>query len=369
MLIVNYSHIGLRLIKKTQRRKEENGKQHQVYLKMGISIVGSLNYDLVTYAESIPGPGETICANDFQTHTGGKGLNQAIAIAKLKRPDSTYGVRMIGTVGNDSFGSELIRILEEHHVDVSQVNIHPTMRTGVATILVEKKTGQNRILITAGANGQSVYTDDQLEAIFPRDLKDNNKVRHMVVFQQEIPDPCSIMRWLKRERKNFDIVFNPSPFKNIRMDDWNLIDILVVNEVESLQIVESVLDEVSVKKIKKEIQENFVKGYKRICELLQRKCVSSEGPSIVIITLGAEGVLFSSKKQPEVKFREPIRNIKVIDTTGAGDTFLGAFITQYYQGNDITKAIEFSTKASSLTIQKPGASESIATYDEVIQIS
>lgn len=337
---------------------------------MGISIVGSLNYDLVTYSDSIPGPGETIRANDFQTHCGGKGLNQAIAIAKLKRPDTIYSVRMIGTVGNDSFGCELINILKEHHVDVSQVKIHPTATTGVATILVEKGTGQNRILITAGANGQSVYSSEQLEEVFPRDLKGNDGgVKNMVVFQQEIPDPCSIMRWLKRERKNYDIVFNPSPFKSIKTNDWNLVDILVVNEVESLQIVESVFDYDTMKKIKKEININFVKGYERICELLQRKCVNPEGAGIVIITLGAEGVLFSSKEHPTVRFREPIRNIKVIDTTGAGDTFLGAFVTQCYQGVDISKAIEFSTIASSLTIQKPGASESIARYDDVIQIS
>lgn len=336
---------------------------------MSISIVGSLNYDLVTYADSIPAPGETIRANSFQTHTGGKGLNQAIAIAKLKRPDSFYDIRMIGTVGRDNFGFELIHILQEHHVDVSQVVIHPTEKTGVATILVEKKTGQNRILITAGANGESVYNDDQLEAIFPETLKNNNEDRHMVLFQQEIPNPCSIMKWLKRERKNYDIVFNPSPFKSIEIDNWNLIDILIVNEVESLQIIESVLENNIVAEIKKEIRTNFMKGYEEICIILQKRCVNPKGPGIVIITLGAKGVLFLSKEQREVKFREPVKNIKVIDTTGAGDTFLGAFITQYYQGIDIVKAVEFSTKASCLTIQNPGASESIATYSEVIQIS
>lgn len=332
---------------------------------MGISIVGSLNYDLDTYTDIIPGPGETIRANDFQTHAGGKGLNQTIAIAKLKQPEANYKVNMVGNVGKDSFGDELVNILEKYNVDVSRVGRLSDIMTGVATILVEQKTGQNRILITAGANVKTVYSDKQLEEIFPKEIK--HKEKHMVVFQQEIPDPCSIMRWLKKEREDYQIVFNPSPFKAIEPQDWNWVDILVVNEIESLQIIETVFDESEVKKIKADIKADFVKGYEQVCETLQKKCVNTKGSSVVIITLGTEGVLFSSKENPKVEFRDPIKNIKVIDTTGAGDTFLCAFITQYYQGVDIATAIEFSTKASSLTIQKPGAAESIATYDEVLK--
>lgn len=330
---------------------------------MGISVVGSLNYDLVTYTDAIPAGGETIRANDFQTHTGGKGLNQTIAIAKLKQPAAKYKVNMVGNVGEDSFGDELIDILKQHNVDVSRIGKLSEVKTGVATILVEQNTGQNRILITAGANGKSVYTDEQLQNIFPLDGSSTEK--QMIVFQQEIPDPCSIMRWLRKERKNCQIVFNPSPFKAIDRKDWSLVDILVVNEVESLQIIETVFPDAEVHKIKEDIDRDFIEGYKKVCEVLQTECIDSSGCGIVIITLGAKGVLFSSKQNPTVEYRDSERNIKVVDTTGAGDTFLGAFVTQYYQGADIRTAIEFSTKASSLTIQKPGAAESIATYDEV----
>lgn len=331
---------------------------------MGISIVGSLNYDLDTYTDVIPGPGQTIRANDFQTHAGGKGLNQTIAIAKLKQPEAKYKVSMVGNVGKDSFGDKLVDILTRYNVDVSRVGRLSDVMTGVATILVEQNTGQNRILITEGANGKTEYSNDQLEEIFPKDKE--HKENHMVVFQQEIPDACAIMRWLKKERKDYQIVFNPSPFEAIDPQDWNLVDILVVNEIEALQVIETVFDEVEINKIKDSIKTNFVKGYENVCEILQKKCVNANGAGVVIITLGAQGVLFSSKKNPKVGFKDPVKNIKVIDTTGAGDTFLGAFVTQYYQGVDIPTAIGFSTKASSLTIQTPGAAESIATYDDVL---
>lgn len=330
---------------------------------MGISVIGSLNYDLDTYTDRIPGPGETIRANDFQTHAGGKGLNQTVAIAKLKQPTADYKVSMVGNVGTDSFGDELVEILEKHNVDVCKIGRRTDCMTGVATILVEQSTGQNRILITAGANGKTLYSPKELNDMFPQTEGDNDK--HMVVFQQEIPDPCSIMRWLKKERPHYQIVFNPSPFKAIDPQDWNLVDVLVVNEIESLQILETVLDAINYSAIKKEIENDFIKGYATVCTILQEQCVNKNGPGVVIITLGSEGVLFTSREATSIEFREAVKVSKVIDTTGAGDTFLGAFVTQWYQGSSLVKAIEFSAKASSLTIQTPGAAESIPLFNDV----
>ncbi|CCK69197.1 putative ribokinase KNAG_0C00840 [Huiozyma naganishii CBS 8797] len=328
---------------------------------MSISVVGSLNYDLVTYTERVPDAGETFRANYFETHVGGKGLNQAVALRKLKDSSVPYGIRMVGNVGTDSFGDALLGLLQSHDIDVSHVRKSEGVRTGVATILVENSTGQNRILITEGANGKTVYGSKELETIFPE-----TEDRNMVVFQQETPDPCSVMRWLKKNRPDHQIVFNPSPFKAVDKEDWQLVDVLIVNEIESLQIVQTVFPRDEVKKYEAEIEKDFMKGYNAVCKILQEQCVSEKGPAIVIITLGSKGALYCSNENKEIKFLPAAANVHVVDTTAAGDTFLGAFTTQFYQGANINEAIKFSTRASSVTIQRKGAAESIPMYDEIV---
>lgn len=333
---------------------------------MGISVVGSLNYDLVTYTDRLPNAGETFKANSFETHTGGKGLNQTVAIAKLKQPDSDYKVRLIGSVGNDSFGKELISYLIDNNVDTSHIKSYSDVSTGVAAILVEEKSsGQNRILITEGANGRTIYNDDQLAEMFKDDESDSN---HMVVFQHEIPDPLSIMKWISENKKNYQIVYNPSPFHPLEKDKWSLIDVLVVNEIESLQLLENLYDDDFTKKTKDNITNDFIDGYTEICEELQKNVMNQQKSAKVIITLGSRGVLFSSKENTTVQYSPAVKVPKVVDTTGAGDTFLGSVVTQLYQGNTLEDAIEFSTLASSLTIQKQGAAESIPLYADVTAI-
>lgn len=329
---------------------------------MGIIVVGSLNYDLVTYTDRVPDAGETFPANSFETHTGGKGLNQTVAIAKLKDGQANYKVKMVGNVGDDSFGKQLVAYLNKNGVDTTDVKTHPDVSSGVATILVEEKNGQNRILITQGANGKTVYTSQQLEHIFS---EENCAQDSMVVFQHEIPDPVAIMRWINENKPGFKVVYNPSPFHPLKKEDWLLCDILVVNEIESLQIIENVYDEPYISEIKAEIKKDFVGTYKKICEKLQKETLDQKRSAVVIITLGSEGVLFSSAAHPDVEYLPAIKVPKVLDTTGAGDTFLGGVVTQLYQKKSLKDAIKFSTYASSITIQHPGAAESIPHFPDV----
>ncbi|KAG0672202.1 hypothetical protein C6P45_003677 [Maudiozyma exigua] len=332
---------------------------------MGITVIGSLNYDLVTYTDRIPAAGETFQANSFETHTGGKGLNQTVAISKLQQKDADYKIRMIGNVGEDAFGQQLQAYLEKNRVDTSNIGTHFDVSTGVATILVEEKNGgQNRILITAGANGKTVYTDEALTKMFQyHDEQDNE---HMLVFQHEIPDPVSIMKWLNNNKPTYKIVYNPSPFHPLQKEDWSLFDVLVVNEIESLQIIENVYPASHVEKTKANIKKDFVEAYKSICEEIQKNVMNPSKSAIVIITLGSLGVLFSGAEDPIVQYLPAIKVPKVVDTTGAGDTFLGGVVTQLYQGKSLKCAIEFSTVASSITIQKQGAAESIPHYSDVM---
>lgn len=332
---------------------------------MGITVIGSLNYDIVTFTDRMPQAGETIKGNTFETHAGGKGLNQTVALAKLKRDGDDYAIKMVGSVGDDTFGTQLIHLLQTNGVDVSDIRIIEKKSTGVATILVEQKNGgQNRIILTEGANGDSVYADKELRRIFEDQTEVSNE-KQFVVFQNEIPDPCSIMSWIKKNNSHFQIVFNPSPFYPITKEQWSLVDVLVINEVESLQIAKAVYQKEVYFNFKTKIEKNYLEGYKEVCREFQRHLVSQTNLATVVITLGEKGAIYASRQCPDVGITPAVAGIAVVDTTAAGDTFLGALITQLHQNTDLAGAIEFATKASSISIQKPGAAESIPSFKQV----
>lgn len=337
---------------------------------MGITVVGSLNYDLVTYTDRLPFAGETFRANSFETHAGGKGLNQTIAIAKLQQTGSSYSVRMVGNVGDDAFGQPLLDLLSVHKVDVDAVRTIAGQSTGVATIIVEEKMGgQNRILLSEGANGSTVYTSEELCGIFSniehRDVRDG---KHFVVLQHEIPDPCSIMSWLRKNYPDFQVVFNPSPCKPLAREEWKNVDVLIINEIEALQIVEAVYSKEVYEEYKSLVGESFIDGYRKICQEFQQHLVGETHDAAVVVTLGSQGALYCSKSHKSVGYVPSLKVEKVVDTTGAGDTFLGSLVTQLYLGVPLEDAVKFSTKASSLTIQRKGAAESIPTYSEVVKL-
>ena len=124
-----------------------------------ITVIGSLNVDMVTVTQRIPRGGETVLAKSFTSGWGGKGANQAVAAARLCDKSSTL-VRMIGAVGDDAFSSALLKSLEEDSIDVSGVRKVEGMSTGAATVLVEEETGENRILVTPGANATLKWNED-----------------------------------------------------------------------------------------------------------------------------------------------------------------------------------------------------------------
>lgn len=332
---------------------------------MGITVIGSINYDLVTYVDVVPGGGETIRANSFETHTGGKGCNQCIAIGRLRDPKEHYKVKMVGNVGKDTFGEQLLGTLRQEGVDVSDVGQLDGVSTGTATILVEESQGgQNRILIVKGANGESKYTAQQLGAFFQSSEDD----REFVVFQQEIPDADVSMKWIHDNVKNSTIVFNPSPFQSIDRQNWSAVDVLVVNEIEALQVISDLEGSSVSEDFKNSANADFIGTYSKITEHLQKNLVNHRSLAAVIVTLGSKGVLFASKENPKAEYVDAIHNIKVVDSTGAGDTFLGAVVTQLYEGKPLPKAIQFATLSSSLAIQKNGAAESIPTHSDVARL-
>ncbi|SCU95975.1 LAFA_0G03510g1_1 [Lachancea sp. 'fantastica'] len=332
-----------------------------------ISVCGSLNYDLVTFTGRVPEAGETISAGRFETHAGGKGLNQTVAIRRLLDDADAAQVEIIGHVGNDAFGAQLKDLLTSNGIDTDKVRVlEDGTSTGVATILVEQNTGQNRILISEGANGRTKFSNAELEELFPRLPESSGS--SFVVFQNEIPGTIEIMHWLAQNRSSLKIAYNPSPYKEISRSDWALVDLLVVNEIEAFQVLRSTLSEKEVTDLQKATQEDLVSGYKQVATQLRVLLSIENSMGAVVVTLGEKGCVFCSGESPETQYIPACSVPQVIDTTGAGDTFLGGVVSQLCTQHTLSEAVLFATRASSLSIQRSGAAESIPLHEEVSKL-
>lgn len=310
-----------------------------------------MNYDLVTFTTKVPEGGETFQADAFENHLGGKGLNEAIATARLNGSQQTT-VRMVGKVGGDSFGKELKGALVESDVDVTYVDTVDGVSLGVAVIIVEL-LGENRILITPGANGELKPTVEEYNDIFGGD-----HLPEFVMLQNEYPDTIKTIDWLNTNRPNVNIAYNPSPFKPelITERTWAKLDLLIVNEGEAKDVAGQLLPDSSFGETTNDYHQLAIK----LRGLLNPKNIQT-----IIITMGSHGCVFFGKGMESPQF-VPSRKVKtVVDTTGAGDTFFGGVISQLANGHTLEEAVTFATCASSIVVQLKGAAESIPTYETV----
>lgn len=294
-----------------------------------IIVVGSINMDLVVKTDEIPKIGETLLGKELLQIPGGKGANQAAAMGKLGK-----NIIMLGKVGRDNFGEDLLESLKESGVDTAYIEKEDSS-TGIAVINVDKE-GNNNIVVIPGANG---LVDETY-------LMKNEKVfqeAEAVVFQLEIPLE-TVKEGLSLAKKfGKTTILNPAPAMDLDDETIRNIDILAPNEHELGRLA----------KMKVTDDESIIKA----SEILLKKGVQQ-----IIVTLGSRGVFYINKERQE--FFDAYK-VKVVDTTGAGDSFIGGFVASYIENKDIDKAIDFGQRTAALAIQKLGAQSSLPTREEV----
>ena len=294
-----------------------------------ICVIGSLNMDLVVNVDTMPKPGQTIIVSNFKEVPGGKGANQAVAMARLNG-----NVSMIGKVGEDGFGQTLINSLKNDKVDTTYIQTSKGA-TGVALITVDKNA-QNSIVVSPGANFE-VKEDDidnNIEAIKNSDI---------VVLQLETPLNTIKYALNKAKELNKYTILNPAPA--VKLDDEIIknVDLLTPNETE-LEIISGVSIETE-EDIQKAAQIMIEKGVKEL-----------------IVTLGSKGSLYINKEKSMFK---KAYKVEAVDTTAAGDSYTGALAVALSQDKNIEDAMDFASKVGALSVLKEGAQSSLPTLEDV----
>ncbi|MGE8436741.1 MAG: ribokinase [Pseudomonas palmensis] len=300
-------------------------------MQANVVVVGSLNMDLVTRAERLPQAGETLAGEWFGTVPGGKGANQAVAAARLGA-----AVAMIGCVGEDAYGAQLRQALLDEGIDCQGVDTAAGVSSGVALIVVDASS-QNAIVIVAGGNGHLLPASVQrLDSLL--------QAADVIICQLEVPQ-ATVAHTLARGRAlGKTVILNPAPATGPLPADWFAnIDYLIPNESEA-----SALTGLPVASL-----QEAQAAASRLLAL---------GVGKVIVTLGAQGALFADG-QGFAHF--PATRVQPLDTTAAGDTFVGGFAAALAAGRPEREAIAFGQQAAAISVTRAGAQPSIPYLSEL----
>ncbi len=300
--------------------------------RTGVVVVGSLNMDLVVRAPRLPKPGETLTGRSYAQAAGGKGGNQAVAAARLGA-----AVAMIGQVGEDAHGAALRGALEAEGIDCSALGTCPGVATGVAMIVVDDAS-QNAIVIVAGGNGElTPACVAEREALIARAA--------VLVCQLETPEPAVRAALEAGRRHGCTVVLNPAPALAGLPEGWlPLVDWLIPNEVEAAALT------------------GLAIATPEDADAAARQLLAG-GARNVIVTLGAQGVVAHLADGTARHYPAP--KVQAVDTTAAGDTFIGGLAARLAAGEAPDAAIRFAQRAAALSVTREGAQPSIPRFDEV----
>ena len=287
-----------------------------------IVVLGSTNTDMVISGAKIPVPGETVCGGSFMMNPGGKGANQAVAVARLsaRRRQCVF----IAKVGDDLFGRDTARRLKAEGIDARLI-VDKTAASGTALILVDRK-GQNCISVALGANGTLSPED---VAPFASDIERADALL------LQLETPLETVLWAARtaHAKGVHVILNPAPAAKLPRELYACLDWITPNETEAeLLTGVKVADLASAQAAER---------------VLKRR-----GVAHIAITLGAKGCYAAGRIHPCVK-------VKAVDTVAAGDTFNGAFVVALAEGKSVDEAIAFAQAAAARAVTRPGAQSSV----------
>ncbi|GAM42074.1 hypothetical protein TCE0_043f15717 [Talaromyces pinophilus] len=325
-----------------------------------VAVVGGLNMDMIFEAERMPDVGESTDSSSLSNFPGGKGANTAIATYRGSRSKPTteftdgrgdegdIRVFMNGAVGDDDFGVMLKTRLEQDGVETSGIRTISDTRSGTCVVIVETESGDSRNIAYQGANLKWTPRERNSVECLAGGEKPDLVIAHLGVRREEVERVLETA-----SRSGVDTLLNPSPAIYLVNSTYKNLTHLVLNETEAALLSGRNVDELNNLAAWEEAVEDFIQL----------------GVTNVVITLGAKGAYYAtSDGQKGVVDAE--KNINVIDTTGAGDTFVGNYATEYIKQKqlgtwDISRAVTRACKASARTIQRLGAQESIPWADEI----
>lgn len=301
-------------------------------------VFGSINMDLIVQSPRLPVPGETLLGRGFFTAPGGKGANQAVALARLGVP-----TQIVGRVGGDSFGSELVNSLQTAGVRTEHVLVDQAASSGVAAIAVDD-TGENQIIVVPGVNGRVNETDvERLRNLLPS--------ARALLLQFEIPMSAVVSAAQTARQAGVPVILDPAPAQlDVPAELYPLVDIITPNETEAGQIVGFPVNEPD-------------SAAQAAGVLLQR------GVGTAIIKLGAQGAVCATKEET---FFVPSFPVLAVDTVAAGDAFNGGLAAALASGLPLRQAVIWGAAAGALASTKPGAQSSMcdrATFDAFLKHS
>lgn len=294
-------------------------------VKHTVIVFGSINMDLVVKSPRLPVRGETLLGRDFFTAPGGKGANQAVAIARLGIP-----TQIVGRVGRDSFGNELINSLQTAGVQTDHVLVDEATSSGVAAIAVDD-AGENQIIIIPGANGRVDETDvERLIGVLPG--------ASALLLQFEIPMNAVLLAVQAARQAGVKVILDPAPAQPDVVDElYGLIDIITPNEIEAGQLVGFAVDE--------------LESASEAADILLHR-----GVKTAIVKLGAQGAVCATKEQT---FFVPAFPVSTVDTVAAGDAFNGGLGAALAEGLTLRQAVVWGAAAGALASTKAGAQPSL----------